>query len=161
MESKAIFTHTPHPAATPPASREALLENPGFGKVFTDHMAAMRWTTDAGWHDARVRAREPFTLDPASAVLHYAQEIFEGLKAYRTDGGDITLFRPWENARRFVRSAERMAMPAVPEAVFLEAVEALVRIDSDWIPTGEGSLYLRPFMFATEAFLGVRPVLSV
>ena len=101
--------------------------------------------------------RKPFQLDPASAVLHYAQEIFEGMKAYRTEQGPIALFRPEENARRFQSSAERLAMPVMPEELFLEAVEQLVRIDRDWIPSGEGSLYLRPFMFADEAFLGVRP----
>jgi branched-chain amino acid aminotransferase len=147
----------PHPRPTTREARAALLENPGFGKVFTDHMVTLRWTAERGWHEAQVRAREPFAIDPAAAVLHYAQEIFEGMKAYRTERGEVTLFRPLENARRFARSAERMAMPDLPEDVFLEAVEALVRIDADWIPDGPGSLYLRPFMFATEAFLGVRP----
>ena len=146
-----------NPAATPAAARAALLEDPGFGKVFTDHMVTVRWTSDRGWHDAQLRARGPFALDPATAVLHYAQEIFEGMKAYRLEGGELALFRPLENARRFIRSAERMAMPALPEELFLEAVETLVRVEADWVPTGEGSLYLRPFMFASEAFLGVRP----
>ena len=109
------------------------------------------------WHDARVRERGPFQLDPATAVLHYAQEIFEGLKAYRTDQGSITLFRPEENARRFQSSAKRMAMPVMPEELFISAIEELARIDREWVPSGEGSLYLRPFMFATEVFLGVRP----
>ena len=96
-------------------------------------------------------------MDPAAAVLHYAQEIFEGLKAYRTAGGGATLFRPRENARRFQESAERLAMPVLPEEVFLEAVDQLVSIDRDWIPDGDGSLYIRPFMFANEIFLGVKP----
>jgi branched-chain amino acid aminotransferase len=105
-----------------------------------------------------VTARAPFPIDPASAVLHYAQEIFEGMKAYRTGDGRAVLFRPEQNARRFNESARRMAMPELPEALFLEAVDKLVRQDGDWIPSGEGgSLYLRPFMFANEAFLGVRP----
>jgi branched-chain amino acid aminotransferase len=151
-----MFTTIPHPRATPADARAALLENPGFGKVFTDHMVTVRWTAELGWHDAEVRARAPFSLDPAAAVLHYAQEIFEGMKAYRTEEG-VALFRPEENARRFARSAARMAMPQVPEDLFLQAVEALIRVDADWIPSGEGSLYLRPFMFASEAFLGVRP----
>jgi branched-chain amino acid aminotransferase len=151
-----MFTTKPHANPTPSDTRAALLENPGFGKVFTDHMVAVRWTAEQGWHDAEVRARAPFSLDPAAAVLHYAQEIFEGMKAYRTQDG-IALFRPEENARRFARSAARMAMPEVPEELFLQAVEALIRVDADWIPSGEGSLYLRPFMFASEAFLGVRP----
>jgi branched-chain amino acid aminotransferase len=151
-----MFTTKPHANPTSADTRAALLENPGFGKVFTDHMVTVRWTAEQGWHDAQVRAREPFALDPAAAVLHYAQEIFEGMKAYRTQDG-VALFRPEENARRFARSAERMAMPEVPEELFLGAVEALIRVDADWIPSGEGSLYLRPFMFASEAFLGVRP----
>lgn len=152
-----MFKIVPHQSPTSPEVRTDLLREPGFGKVFTDHMATVKWTPDAGWHDAELRPRAAFQLDPAAAVLHYAQEIFEGLKAYRTADGQVTLFRPLENARRFARSAERMAMPVVPEELFLAAVEELVRIDSAWIPEGEGSLYLRPFMFATEAFLGVRP----
>ncbi|HEY1942022.1 MAG TPA: branched-chain amino acid aminotransferase [Roseiarcus sp.] len=147
-----------HPSATPVAAeaRADLLKNPGFGQVFTDHMVTIRWSEGHGWREPQVRAREPFTLDPAAAVLHYAQEIFEGLKAYRTRDG-VALFRPDQNARRFQASAERMAMPALPEAVFLQAIEELVKIDAAWIPGGEGSLYLRPFMFANETFLGVRP----
>jgi branched-chain amino acid aminotransferase len=104
-----------------------------------------------------VEARAPFQLDPACAVLHYAQEIFEGMKAYRLADGSVAMFRPEENARRFAASAERLAMPVLPEDQFLEAIEELVRIDADWIPGGDGSLYLRPFLFASEAFLGVRP----
>ena len=140
--------------------RRKWLADPGFGRVFTDHMVTLRWTQDAGWHDGRVTARAPFSIDPACAVLHYAQEIFEGMKAYRTESGAITLFRPEMNAARFARSAERMAMPELPEALFLQAVEALVKIDQEWVPDGEGSLYLRPFMFASEVFLGVRPALE-
>jgi branched-chain amino acid aminotransferase len=152
-----MFTTLAHETPTPPDVRAGLLTDPGFGKIFTDHMVTVKWTAATGWSDAQVRARAPFQVDPAAAVLHYAQEIFEGLKAYRTADGEVTLFRPLENARRFARSAERMAMPVVPEELFLAAVEELVRADSAWIPEGEGSLYLRPFMFATEAFLGVRP----
>jgi branched-chain amino acid aminotransferase len=96
-------------------------------------------------------------MDPAAAVLHYAQEIFEGLKAYKNADGTVTLFRPLENAKRFNKSAERLAMPSLPEEVFLEACDQLVSIDRDWIPDGDGSLYLRPFMFANEIFLGVKP----
>ncbi len=151
-----VFEIVPHPAPTPADKRAALLEAPVFGRVFSDHMATARWTPETGWTEPRIRAREAFQLDPAAAVLHYAQEIFEGLKAYRTGNG-IVLFRPEENAKRFARSAERMAMPVVPEALFLDAVESLVRKDADWIPGGEGSLYIRPFMFASESFLGVRP----
>jgi branched-chain amino acid aminotransferase len=151
------FSHRSHPSPTAPAERAAKLADPGFGRVFTDHMVTIRCTREDGWRDAEVRAREPFLLDPASAVLHYAQEIFEGLKAYRVKDGGVALFRPERNARRFQASAERLAMPILPESIFLRAIEELVRIDVDWIPGGEGSLYLRPFMFANEAFLGVRP----
>ena len=155
---KTVFSR--HPTDRPVAAgvRADLLKDPGFGKVFTDHMVTIRWTQDRGWHDAEVRARAPITLDPAAAVLHYGQEIFEGLKAYNLSDGSIALFRPEQNARRFQASAARMTMPDLPEALFLQAVEELVKIDSAWIPKGDGSLYLRPFMFATEAFLdGVRP----
>jgi branched-chain amino acid aminotransferase len=156
-EPHLTFVRRAHPAPVPPAERAAKLVDPGFGKVFTDHMVTIRWTLEDGWRDAEIRAREPFQLDPASAVLHYAQEIFEGLKAYRVKDGGVALFRPERNARRFRESAERLAMPVLPEALFLEAIDQLVKIDAAWIPGGDGSLYLRPFMFANEAFLGVRP----
>ncbi|MBY0380894.1 MAG: branched-chain amino acid aminotransferase [Xanthobacteraceae bacterium] len=142
---------------TPEKERAAKLADPGFGRVFTDHMAVVRYNQEKGWHGARVESRANFALDPATAVLHYAQEIFEGLKAYRRADGGVNLFRPDANARRFSNSAKRMAMAPLPEAVFIEAVEQLVRIDRDWIPGGEGSLYLRPFMIANEVFLGVKP----
>src|SRR5256885_11120721 len=147
------------PAANPASEQEraAKLVDPGFGRVFTDHMAIVRYSQAKGWHDARVESRANFPLDPATAVLHYAQEIFEGLKAYKRDDGGVNLFRPDANARRFRNSAERMAMAPLPEAVFIEAVEQLVRIDRAWVPGGEGSLYLRPFMIANEVFLGVKP----
>lgn len=154
------FKTVPHPAPVAPDQRAAMIANPGFGKIFTDHMVTIRWTEERGWHDAKVGPRSAFQIDPACAVLHYAQEIFEGMKAYRSATDDIVLFRPDENARRFARSAIRMAMPPLPDALFLQAVCALVDIDRDWIPTGEGSLYLRPFMFADEVFLGVRPATS-
>jgi branched-chain amino acid aminotransferase len=147
------------PATSPvtESERVARLVDPGFGRVFTDHMALVRYNQTDGWHDARVESRANFPLDPAAAVLHYAQEIFEGLKAYRRDDGGLNLFRPDANARRFWNSAERMAMAPLPEAVFIEAVEELVRIDHHWTPGGDGSLYLRPFMIASETFLGVKP----
>jgi len=152
------FEFEPHANPVAPDARAALLANPGFGRVFTDHMVTVRYAEGRGWHDARVHARRPIELDPAAAVLHYAQEIFEGLKAYRVADGGAVLFRPDANARRFSESAARMAMPAVPEALFLESVRALVRADRAWIPEIEGgSLYLRPFMFANEVFLGVKP----
>lgn len=154
------FVVTPHASPVAAETRRSSIADPGFGRLFTDHMVTLRWTANAGWHDGQVTARAPFAIDPACAVLHYAQEIFEGMKAYRTDSNAVVLFRPDRNAARFARSAERMAMPPLPEAVFVEAVEALVKIDKDWIPSGAGSLYLRPFMFASESFLGVRPSLE-
>jgi branched-chain amino acid aminotransferase len=112
---------TDHP--TSDKDRAAKLADPGFGRVFTDHMAIVRYTQGKGWHDARVESRANFPLDPALAVLHYAQEIFEGLKAYKRDDGGVNLFRPDANARRFQSSADRMAMAQLPESVFIDAVE--------------------------------------
>src|ERR1700716_1559875 len=158
--SKAMsVTFDIQPAATPVSEKDraAKLVDPGFGRVFPDHMSIVRYNQAKGWHGARVESRANFPLDPASAVLHYAQEIFEGLKAYTRDDGGVNLFRPDANARRFRDSADRMAMAPLPEPVFIEAVEQLVRIDRAWIPGGEGSLYLRPFMIASEVFLGVKP----
>ena len=138
--------------------RAKLLADPGFGRVFTDHMAIVRYSDANGWHDAKITARKPISLDPAAAVLHYAQEIFEGLKAYRLTDGKLAMFRPDANARRFQQSAERLAMPKLPEETFLDSIRQLVRVDRDWFPTVEGgSLYIRPFMFASEVFLGVKP----
>ena len=151
------FETRPSPNPTPDEEREAKLVDLGFGRVFTDHMAVVHYSQTKGWHDARVESRASFLLDPATAVLHYAQEIFEGLKAYKRDDGGVNLFRPDANARRFWNSAQRMAMAPLPEHVFIEAVEQVVRIDRRWIPGGEGSLYMRPFMIATEVFLGVKP----
>lgn len=159
IDGAALLEFETHPAANPTSEKErtAKLVDPGFGRIFTDHMAVVRYSQGKGWHSARVESRANFTLDPATAVLHYAQEIFEGLKAYKRDDGGVNLFRPDANARRFRNSAERMAMAPLPEPVFIEAVEQLVRIDRDWMPGGEGSLYLRPFMIANEVFLGVKP----
>jgi branched-chain amino acid aminotransferase len=154
------FTVEPNASPVSEADRTRVLEDLGFGKVFTDHMIVVRWTQENGWHDAKVTARKPLEIDPAASVLHYAQEIFEGMKAYRAEDGRILLFRPEQNARRFNESARRMAMPEVPEELFLEAVEKLVSIDKNWVPGGDASLYLRPFMFASESFLGVRPALE-
>ena len=152
------FDCRPNAAPMATDAREALLSSPGFGRVFTDHMVVIRYTEGQGWHDGRIEARGPIPIDPAAAVLHYAQEIFEGLKAYRTPDGGAVMFRPDANARRFQDSADRMSMPRLPEPLFLESVKQLARMERDWIPTSPGgSLYLRPFMIATEAFLGVRP----
>lgn len=158
MSASLPFAHVPHPAPTAAAVRAEVLANPGFGTRFTDHMVSIDWSEDKGWHDAQVLPYGPIPLDPAASVLHYAQEIFEGLKAYRHPDGSMALFRPDANARRFNASAKRLAMPELPEDLFVEAIRQLVRADKDWFPTVEGgSLYLRPFMIATEAFLGVRP----
>ena len=140
-----------------------ILGNPGFGTHFTDHMLTVEWTPEQGWHAARIERYGALSMDPASAVLHYAQEIFEGMKAYRHADGSVWLFRPELNARRFARSAARLALPELPEAAFLQSVEALVKADEAWVPPygGEQSLYLRPFMFASEPFLGVRPAAQV
>jgi branched-chain amino acid aminotransferase len=157
-DSSLRFTHLPHPAPTSADARAAVLANPGFGSHFSDHMVSIDWDETRGWHNATIGPRQPIPLDPAAAVLHYAQEIFEGLKAYRQQDGGIALFRPTANAARFNASAERLAMPALPEELFLESIRQLVAADRDWFPDVEGgSLYLRPFMIATEAFLGVRP----
>ncbi|AXI79567.1 branched-chain amino acid aminotransferase [Peterkaempfera bronchialis] len=142
----------------PAAEREARLASPGFGRVFTDHMVTIRWTEGQGWHDAQLVPYGPLEIDPANMTLHYGQSIFEGLKAYRRADGSIATFRPTANAERFQSSARRLAMPELPVETFVEAVEVLVRQDRDWVPTQpEQSLYLRPFMFATEVGLGVRP----
>jgi branched-chain amino acid aminotransferase len=157
-KTKLQFVHHPHPSPVPADKRAELLKNPGFGRVFSDHMVTIRYHESKGWYDARIEPRAPIPMDPAAAVLHYAQEVFEGLKAYRTKDGGATMFRPIENARRFQKSAERLAMPSLPEALFLEACDLLVKTDREWIPDGDGgSLYIRPFMFANEIFLGVKP----
>lgn len=157
MSSPTFHVET-NPAPVDANERARLLADPGFGKLFTDHMAMIRWSDAKGWHDAKITARGPLTLDPATAVLHYAQEIFEGLKAYRLGDGGTALFRPGENARRFRESAQRMAMPELPDELFIGSIEALVKADANWIPELDGgSLYLRPFMFASEVFLGVKP----
>jgi branched-chain amino acid aminotransferase len=138
--------------------RERILANPGFGRYFTDHMVTIKWTEEPGWHEAALVPYAPLSIDPANMTLHYAQTIFEGLKAYRQADGSVASFRPEENARRFQRSARRMAMPELPVSTFIEAVDALITQDSAWVPAnGEESLYIRPFMFATEVGVGVRP----
>jgi len=145
-----------------------ILANPGFGTHFTDHMVTIEWTPDRGWHDARITPYGPLSLDPATAVLHYAQETFEGMKAYRHADGSVWSFRPDQNAARMVRSSQRLAFPELPVETFVELVDALVMADQRWVPdnsvgggSGEKSLYLRPFMFASETFLGVRPAQHV
>jgi branched-chain amino acid aminotransferase len=151
----------PSPATDDDVAR--VLADPGFGDHFTDHMVVATWTHDGGWGDALVKPYGPFQMDPASAVLHYAQEVFEGLKAYRHADGSIHLFRPEANARRFQASAARMMLPTLDVDDFVTAVAELVKADARWVPASEGerSLYLRPFMFASEVFLGVRAAQTV
>jgi branched-chain amino acid aminotransferase len=153
------FHRTVNPQPASAQRREEILANPGFGKHFTDHMVTIRWTEEQGWHDARVVPYGPLSLDPASMVLHYGQEIFEGLKAYRQPDGSVATFRADVNAARFRTSAARMAMPGLPDELFLASLSELVTLDQAWVPAagGEDSLYLRPFMVATEVGLGVRP----
>ncbi|MEX0913579.1 MAG: branched-chain amino acid aminotransferase [Demequina sp.] len=152
------FEVRPNPAPKSDAEREALVGELAFGTVFTDHMARMQWREGEGWADRRVEAYGPLQLDPAAAVLHYAQEIFEGLKAYKHADGSIWLFRPELNAARFNRSAHRLALPELAVEDFIGSIEALIATDLAWVPgVEESSLYLRPYMFASEPFLGVRP----
>ena len=153
------FEHLPHPSPTPDADRIEAIKDPGFGTTFTDHMVTIDYDeAQGGWHSARLGPREALSLDPAASVLHYAQEIFEGMKAFAHADGGLALFRPQANAARFNASARRMAMPELPEELFLEAVRQAVTADANWMPDIDGgSIYIRPFMFASEAFLGVRP----
>ena len=131
----------------------------GFGRVFTDHMFVAEWNRGEGWHDAKIVPFANLSIHPASTVLHYGAEIFEGLKAYRWADGSIKLFRPTENVKRMNRSAERMGMPQIPEELALEGLLKLVALDADWVPHGEGtSLYIRPFMIGDDEHLGVHGV---
>jgi branched-chain amino acid aminotransferase len=141
------------------AERESILQDPGFGKYHTDHMVSSDYTEGLGWHNARVLPYGPIQLDPSAIVLHYAQEVFEGLKAYRWTDGSIVSFRPDANAARLRSSARRLAIPELPDEVFIESLRQLVALDAAWVPPagGEESLYLRPFIIATEPGLGVRP----
>ena len=157
MSAQFSRTHNPAPVA---AARQAeILAAPGFGRHFSDHMVTIRWRADRGWHDASVVPYGPLVLDPASMVLHYGQEIFEGLKAYRQPDGSIASFRPDANAARFRASAARLAMAPLPEELFLASLAELLDVDREWVPPagGDNAMYLRPFMVATEVGLGVRP----
>ena len=143
---------------TPAAKRDEYLSAPGFGKYYTDHMVVAKWSEKNGWSDASLQPYGPLSLDPATMVFHYGQEIFEGMKAYIQPDGGVSLFRPEANAKRFAKSAARMALPEMPTDFFLATIEALIKQDKDWVPKKVGeSLYLRPFMIATEVGLGVRP----
>ncbi|GAA4066151.1 branched-chain amino acid aminotransferase [Microbacterium laevaniformans] len=156
------FAVTRNLAAKAPAEREQLLADPAFGTTFTDHMVDICWSVRGGWHRPRVQPYGPLSLDPAAAVLHYGQEIFEGIKAYRHADRSVWTFRPDQNGRRLQRSARRLALPELPVEYFIESLKALIAVDGAWVPSGaDQSLYLRPFMFAKEAFLGVRPANKV
>ena len=151
MEFTFPVTYTENPKTRP--TDEGKL---GFGRSFSDHMFLMNYTEGKGWHDGRIVPYAPLELDPSCMVLHYAQEVFEGMKAYRWEDGSIHLFRPYENAKRMQNSNERLCMPAVPEDMFVEAIKELVSVDAEWVPHNPGtSLYIRPFIFATDAHLGV------
>ncbi|HIW92820.1 MAG TPA: branched-chain amino acid aminotransferase [Candidatus Corynebacterium avicola] len=156
------FTRTLTDTPTSVERINEVLANPGFGKYFTDHMVVVDWTEDDGWHEPRLVPYAPLQIDPASSVLHYGQAIFEGLKAYRQPDGSIATFRPDKNAARIRSSARRMAMPEVPEELFLESLRQIVDVDSAWVPEagGEAALYLRPFMVSNEVGLGVHPANS-
>jgi branched-chain amino acid aminotransferase len=160
MKAAVGITFKVTPAATrmPASERARILANPGFGKVFSEHMAGATWKRGSGWRDAEVRPYGPIPIDPGTSVLHYAQAVFEGLKAYRQQDGRVAVFRPEANAARFRRSARRLALPELPDDAFVEAIDRLVRLDADWVPSEpEHSLYLRPFMFASEVNLTVHP----
>ena len=149
---------TLNPNAKDAATRDALVAEGGFGKYYTDHMVMCEWSEKDGWGEPLLMPYGPISLDPATAVFHYGQEIFEGMKAYRQPDGSIALFRPTANAKRFANSAKRLALPEMPVELFMETVEALVQQDGGWVPSKVGeSLYIRPFMIATEVGLGVRP----
>jgi branched-chain amino acid aminotransferase len=149
---------TLNPNAKDAATRDALVAEGGFGKYYTDHMVMCEWSERDGWGEPHLMPYGPISLDPATAVFHYGQEIFEGMKAYRQPDGTVALFRPTANAQRFINSARRLALPEMPVELFMETVEALVRQDGGWVPNKVGeSLYIRPFMIATEVGLGVRP----
>jgi branched-chain amino acid aminotransferase len=158
------YAITPNANPTSAADRAAILANPGFGQFMTDHMVTATWTKDVGWHDGELIPFGQISLSPAAAVLHYAQEIFEGLKAYRHEDGSIWTFRPEANAERLINSARRMALPELSVEHFMESLRLLVETDEAWVPAadeGEKSLYLRPFMYASSAFLGLRPSTEV
>lgn len=152
MSSQFMVERTQHPKTKPDQ------QHLGFGKYFTDHMFLLNYAADKGWHDARIVPYAPLCLDPAAMVFHYGQAVFEGLKAYKTEDGRVLLFRPDQNLERLNISNERLSIPQIDEALVLEGIKELVRTDADWIPTAEGtSLYIRPFIIATDAVLGVHP----
>ena len=152
------ITLIPNPNPVPDIERDEKVAAGGFGKYYTDNMVTIDWNEADGWSDAQLHAYGPLTLDPATAVFHYGQEIFEGMKAYSQPDGSISLFRPDANALRFARSAARLALPELSVEEFIDTITTLVKQDRKWVPKKVGeSLYIRPFMFATEVGLGVRP----
>ncbi len=152
------FKVTKNQSPTPDSEREAIIANPTFGTHFSDHQVVIVWEKTEGWHSPEVLPYGPILMDPSSAVLHYGQEVFEGIKAYRHQDGSIWTFRPDKNALRLQRSAKRMALPELPAELFVESLRQLIAVDGAWVPepTGEKTLYLRPFEIAAENFLGVR-----
>ena len=150
------FDLVPNTRRTSPKRLEEILANPGFVKYFSDHMAIATWTEQDGWHDSKIQNYQSFEMLPGSGILHYAQEIFEGMKAYRHQDGSIWLFRPKMNAQRLNFSASRLVMPQLPEEDFMTSVFALMRADQDWVPQPDAAFYLRPFIFADQEFLGVK-----
>jgi len=153
------FQVTPNPNPRSPDERAEILASPGFGQHFSDHMVRISWEKERSWHDAQVLPYGPISLNPAASVLHYGQEVFEGLKAYRHADGSIWAFRPEANGRRLQRSAQRLALPELPLELFIASLKHLIKIDHNWVAApsgGESSLYLRPFLIGDEAYLGVR-----
>ena len=160
-QSPPAFRRELHPAPISVSRRDEIHAAPGFGRYFTDHMVLIDYDAGSGWHDPRVVPYGPLTFDPATMVLHYGQEIFEGLKCYAQPDGSLASFRPEQNAARLNRSAVRLGIPQLPEELFLASLRELLAVDGEWVPTGgESSLYLRPFIIATEVGLGVRPSAS-
>lgn len=143
---------------TAPKAKPADESKLGFGKIFTDHMYVMEYNPEQGWHDPKIMPYQPIVLDPSAMVFHYGQEMFEGMKAYKCADGRIRLFRPNKNIERANNSNRRLCIPEIPADDFLNAIKTLVAVDADWIPSRPGtSLYIRPFVIATDPFLGVRP----
>ncbi len=163
IEAAAVeFSVSPARQRVAPETRERLLADPGFGRLFTEHMVRIDWNRELGWHGAEVVPYGPLQLDPGTSVLHYAQAVFEGLKAFRQRDGSVAVFRPDAHAARFRRSARRLALPELPERVFIESIDRLLSLDGAWVPSApEHSLYLRPLMFASEVSLSVHPSTEV
>lgn len=154
-----MSTQFPITKVTQPKQHPADESKLGFGRIFTDYMFMMDYNPEQGWHDARIVPFAPIPIHPASTVFHYGAEIFEGLKAYRTKSGEIRMFRPIENVRRMNNSAERLCLPQIDEQLCMDALDAIVSLEKDWIPTAEGtSLYIRPFMYGNDPHLGVHAV---